>query len=863
VPSRPSIEALRSRTRFEPREVEPRLSEQWLASGIFHPEPGAGETYSIAFPPPNVTGDLHMGHALQAATQDTLIRAARQRGERAKFILGTDHAGIATQIQVERQLEREGSSREELGRERFEERVWAWRELYGGNIIERLKQIGASFDYAHERFTLDPEYAAAVLKVFVELHQRGYIHRDHYLVNWDPGSGSAISDLEVVEREETDTLYSIAYPVEGGGEIVVATVRPETMLGDTAVAVHPDDERYAHLVGKHAILPLVGRRLPIIADDYVKRDFGTGALKITPGHDPNDFEIGRRHDLPVISVIGEDGRLNEQAGRFAGLTVAEAQLAIVDALQEDGALRASEPYRHEVPYSQRSGRRIEPLISLQWFMRMDELAKPAIAAVRHGKIRFFPERWAGVYLDWMEGIRPWCVSRQLWWGHRLPVYYCDACEETYVAASPPERCGACEGPVRQDEDVLDTWFSSALWPFATLGWPAQTPELAAFYPTNVLVTGRDIISLWVARMIMMGLEFTGEIPFADVYITSIIQAPDGRRMSKSLGTGVDPIEAIEKHGADALRFGLLVMSSTQDVRYSPEKIEQGQGLANKLFNVSRLVVLSIDQQALAQARPGAIEDRWILSRLVRIDRQLRDRLDGYDFSHAALDLYDFIYGELCDWYVELVKPRLREDDHTALDSTLRFVLRETLALAHPLIPFVTEEMWAYVRDEGEGLLAGHVRSRLPDTLLDPDAEAALARVIEACQAVRSWRNSVGVAPGAWVVARIDADGYEEVAHLVATQARLELRERDSNGVEPQASVPVPGGAIAILEGVDREAHEQRAAKRAQKLQAEIARAKGKLENASFIANAPAAVVAKERAKLAALERELEELGGRP
>jgi valyl-tRNA synthetase len=630
------------------------------------------------------------------------------------------------------------------------------------------------------------------------------------------------------------------------------------MLADTAVAVHPDDERYAHLIGKHAILPLVGRRLPIIADDYVKREFATGALKITPGHDPNDFEIGRRHDLPVISVIGEDGRMNEQAGRFAGLTVADAQAAVVAALEAEGLLRAREPFTHDVPYSQRSGRRVEPLISLQWFMRMDDLAKPAIEAVHHGRVRFFPERWAGVYLDWMEGIRPWCISRQLWWGHRLPVYYCDACEETYVAASPPERCGACGGPLRHDEDVLDTWFSSALWPFATLGWPAQTPELAAFYPTNVLVTGRDILHLWVARMIMMGLEFRGEVPFHDVYITSIIQAADGRRMSKSLGTGVDPIDAIAEHGADALRFGLLVMSSTQDVRWSAEKVEQGQGLANKLYNASRLVVLSIDPEAAPRPQPSAIEDRWILSRLLRIDRQLHDRLGSYDFAHAALELYDFIYGELCDWYLELIKPRLREPTGE-LSSTLRFVLRETLTLAHPIIPFVTEEMWAYVRDEDEGLLAGRVPARLADSLFDPQACEALDRVIAAVQAVRSWRNSVGIAPGAWVLARIDADGYDAVAHLVGAQARLELRERGSNGAEPAASVPVPGGAIAILDGIDREAHEQRSARRREKLEAEISRAKGKLENASFVANAPPEVVAKERAKLAALERELGEL----
>ncbi|MGD0981815.1 MAG: valine--tRNA ligase, partial [Solirubrobacteraceae bacterium] len=656
----------------------------------------------------------------------------------------------------------------------------------------------------------------------------------------------------------TDTLYSIAYPLaDGSGELVVATVRPETMLADVAVAVHPQDERYAALVGREVILPLVGRRLPIIADEYVKREFGTGALKVTPGHDPNDFEIGRRHGLAVLSVIGEDGRLRESAGApFAGMRVAEAQLAVVEALERDGALRGREPYTHAVPFSHRSGERIEPLISLQWFMRMDELARPAIDVVKRGDVRFHPERWAGVYLDWMENIRPWCVSRQLWWGHRLPVYYCDACEETYVSALAPERCGACDGPVRQDEDVLDTWFSSALWPFATLGWPEQTADLRAFYPTDALVTAREIIYLWVARMSMMGLEFTGSVPFSDVCITSVIQAPDGRRMSKSLGTGIDPLDEIDRHGADAVRFGLLAMGSSQDVRYSDEKIRQGQDLANKLFNASRFVVLSIDPEASAQPQPSAIEDRWILSRLVRIDRQLDERLAGFDFAHAALDLYDFIYGELCDWYVELVKPRLRGEQRLELSSTLRFVLRETLAIAHPLIPFVTEEMWSYIGDDAEALLAGHVRVPLPDSLIDTEAESAIERAIAATQAVRSWRDSVNVKPGAPVVARIEATGYEETAHLIAGQARLELRERSANGSEPQASVPIPGGSIAILEGIDTEAQAQRAEKRREELRAEIARAKSKLDNAAFIANAPAEIVAKEQQKLEALEEEL-------
>ncbi len=865
MPPRRSTDDLASRKRFEPGEVEPRLTRQWLASGIFNPDAqgDAADNYSIAIPPPNVTGALHMGHAFGGTMQDALIRRARMAGRRTKWIFGTDHAGIATQTQVERQVLAEGASRAELGRAAFIERTWRWREEYGSTIVEQYKRLGASADFEDEHFTLDPDYHEAVVKVFIALYERGYIHRDHYLVNWDPGSRSAISDLEVEEQEEVDTLFSIAYAIENGGEIVVATVRPETMLGDVAVAVNPTDPRYSHLIGQFAILPLVGRRLPIIADDYVKPEFGTGALKITPGHDPNDFEIGRRHNLPVISVIGEDGRMTvESTQPYAGMTVAQAKEAVITALEAEGRIRDREPYTHAVPHSQRSGERIEPLISLQWFMRMDELAKPAIEVVKRGEVRFFPPRQGDVYLDWMENIRPWCVSRQLWWGHQLPVYYCDACEETYVAAAAPERCGACDGPVRQDEDVLDTWFSSALWPFATLGWPAQTDALRAFYPTDVLVTAREILYLWVARMIMMGLEFTGQIPFRDVCITSVIQARDGRRMSKSLGTGIDPLGEIDKHGADAVRFGLLAMGSSQDVKYSDEKVRQGQDLANKLFNVSRFVVLSIDPEAVADARPSAIEDRWILSRLVRIDRQLHERFESYDFSHAALDLYDFIYGELCDWYVELVKPRFQGSERSELSSTLRFVLRETLVIAHPLIPFVTEEMWSYVRGEDEGLLAAHVRTPLPDSLRDPEAEEQLERMIAATQAIRSWRDSVNIVPGTRIVARIEAPGYAETAHLIAAQARLDLHESARNGSEPQASVAIPGGTIAILEGVDLAAQARRADQRRAELRTEIARAKAKLGNAAFTANAPPEIVAKGQQKLAQLEEELRQADGR-
>jgi valyl-tRNA synthetase len=852
------ISDLQTRTRFEPGAVEPALIHAWLESGLFHPEPEgeAAENYSIAIPPPNITGALHMGHALNGSIQDTLIRYHRMLGQRTKWIFGTDHASIATQRQVERELESLGTSREELGREGFIERTWSWRERYGATIVEQYKRLGASCDYRDERFTLDPAYADAVLRVFVELYERGYIHRDHYMVNWDPGSGSAISDLEVEEREETDTLYSIAYPLaDGSGELVVATVRPETMLADSAVAVNPADERYAQLVGSEVLLPLVGRRLPVIADDYVRPDFGSGALKVTPGHDPNDFEIGRRHGLVEYSVIGEDGRMTEQAGEaFAGLTVSEARAAVVAALEEQGVLRAREPYTHAVPYSHRSGERIEPLISLQWFMRMDELARPAIACVLDERVRFHPGRWKQVYLDWMGAIRPWCVSRQLWWGHRLPVYYCDACEETYVARVPPERCGACDGPLRQDEDVLDTWFSSALWPFVTLGWPEQTDALSAFYPTDALVTAREIIFLWVARMIMMGLHFTGEVPFADVYVHAVIQAPDGRRMSKSLGTGIDPLEEIERRGADAVRFGMLAMSSTQDVRYSVEKIEQGERLANKLFNAARFVLLGIGEQAgPAAPLPTAVEDRWILSRLERFELELAQRIEAYDFPRAALALYDFVYGELCDWYIELVKSRIEEPK---LRATLRFVLRETLQVAHPVMPFVTEELWQYVREPAEGLLAGVVRAPREDSAIDADAEAALERVIGATQALRRWRNEVGVSPGVTVAARLEADGYAELRPLLSRIARVDLREVGGDAV---TSVAIPGGVLAILQGVDLAAHAQRRERERARLVAEIERLRAKLANDAFVANAPAAVVAAEREKLARLEAELDAL----
>src|SRR6186997_960760 len=592
-------EKLEATTRYDPAEVEARIFAEWIDGGYFHPaaEGTPEENFSVAIPPPNVTGALHMGHALNGSMQDALVRMNRMRGRNTLWILGTDHAGIATQAVVEKELRAEGVSRRELGREAFVERVWAWKEKYGSRIVEQYKRLGASCDYERERFTLDEGYVRAVYRVFKRLFDKGYIYRDNYMVNWDPGSHSAISDLEVENREVEDVLYSIDYPVEDSDRVLtVATVRPETMLADTAVAVNPKDERYRDLVGKHVVLPLVGRRIPVIADEHVDVEFGTGALKITPGHDPNDFEIGRKHKLEEIGVIGPDGRMTEEAGEFAGLTAAEAQTAVVEALRAEGRLRAEEPYVHNVPFSHRSGERIEPLISLQWFMRMDELAERALEPVHDGRLQIKPEGQRRRYVEWLENIRPWCISRQLWWGHQIPVWYRGM--EVHVDTVPPEGEGW-----ERDPDVLDTWFSSALWPFATLGWPEQTPDLEAFYPTDVLSTARDILFLWVARMVMMGLEFCGEIPFTDVNVHSVIQAPDGRRMSKSLGTGIDPLDLIEVHGADAVRFGLLAMSSGQDVRFNEERVSQGQDLANKMWNASRLVLLNASPGSPSQLEP--------------------------------------------------------------------------------------------------------------------------------------------------------------------------------------------------------------------------------------------------------------------
>jgi valyl-tRNA synthetase len=697
------------------------------------------------------------------------------------------------------------------------------------------------------------------------------------MVNWDPGSHSAISDLEVENREVEDTLYSIDYPVEGADRVLtVATVRPETMLADTAVAVNPGDERYGDLVGRHCVLPLVGRRLPIIADEHVDPEFGTGALKITPGHDPNDFEIGRKHGLEEIVAIGPDGRLTAEAGeRFAGMTAAEAQEAVVTALRGEGALSGEEPYVHSVPFSHRSGERIEPLISLQWFCRMDELAAPAIEAVESDRVRIQPAQWKRVYLDWMREIRPWCISRQLWWGHRIPVWYCDACEEIYVAEDPaaaPERCGACDGELRQEEDVLDTWFSSAIWPFATLGWPDDTPELRAFYPTSFLTTAREILFLWVARMIMTGLEFAGDVPFDDVYVHSVIQARDGRRMSKSLGTGIDPLEEIDVHGADALRFGLLAMSSTQDVRYSDAKVQQGRDLANKLWNAGRLILLNCkfkQDQSLTNARQDQVlaavgggtgvsrddlflervEDRWILSRMERTIASVTEKLDSYDFAHAAQEAYAFFWSELCDWYLEIAKPRLYEGEK-AVSANLLWLLERTLSLLHPIMPFISEAVWSY-HPGRRGHLAVQPFPELDASLLDSEAEAEVELGIELTRRLRAWRDMVEAPAATEISARFEGERPHE---FVGRLARFEFLA-DGDG---QIAAVGPVRILASPE-IDAEAVAARLAKRREELRSEVSRAEGKLANEKFVARAPAELVEEERVKLERYRAELEEL----
>jgi len=800
---------------YSPEGVEERWQRTWEVEGLYNAEPDApGESYAIALPPPNVTGGLHMGHALNASIQDALVRWHRMRGLSVLWQPGYDHAGIATQNQVEKALAREGKSRHDLGREAFLERTWEWLEHYGGVIMGQLRRLGASLDYRRERMTMDGAYSRAVLHFFVHLYERGWIYRDNRIGNWCPRCESAISDLEVEHHETDDTLTWIRYPLaDGSGYVTIATVRPPTMLADVAVAVHPDDERYRGLIGREAIVPIVNRRVPIIADERVEPQFGTGALKITPGHDAMDFEIGRDHDLPEVAVIGLDGRMNEEAGEFAGLAQEEAEERIVERLREEGLLERQEPYRHSVGFCSRCDTRIEPLISLQWWCGMKELARPAIDAVKEGRVRFKPARYAKIYLDWMEGIRPWCISRQLWWGHQIPVWYCPDGHVT-VAQSDPSTCSECgSSDLSRDEDVLDTWFSAALWPFATLGWREQTPELDAWYPNDVSSTDRGIIFLWEARMIMAGLELMGEVPFHTVNIHSTINAPDGRRMSKSLGTGIDPLETVNQYGADATRYGLLKMASTQDVRFSVGPIEEGRRLANKLWNVARLL-LSHANGVEPDARPRMLEERWILARIDATRSELEARFAEMEFSRAATALYRLTFDDFCDWYAEAIKPRLREGDENARATALA-ALERLLKLLHPIMPHVTEEIWTQ--------LPGRRTRLILAPWPEPDERFAAER-----DALERVQTAATIFRRSGVLVPLDGDD-QRIFEAVVRPERVR-----ANG-DPTVEI--------------------------ERLQEEVSRAERMLANERFVSNAPAEVVEAEREKLERYRRELDVLAG--
>jgi valyl-tRNA synthetase len=800
---------------YEPEGVEERWQQTWESEGLYSAEPdAAGESFVIALPPPNVTGELHMGHALNASIQDALVRWHRMRGINVLWQPGYDHAGIATQNQVEKALSLEGKSRHDIGREAFLERTWDWLEHYGGVIMSQLRRLGASLDYRRERMTMDEPYSRAVLRHFVHLYDRGWIYRANRIGNWCPRCESAISDLEVEHKETDDTLTWIRYPLaDGSGHITIATVRPPTMLADVAVAVNPVDERYKDLVGREAIVPIVNRPVPIIADERVEPDFGTGALKITPGHDVMDFEIGRDHGLPELAVIGLDGRMNEEAGEFAGLTQEEAEQRIVERLKQEGLLEKRESYRHSVGYCERCETRIEPLISLQWWCEMKELARPAMDVVREGRVRFKPERYARIYLDWMEGIRPWCISRQLWWGHQIPVWYCPSGHVTVAAGEPPA-CSECSTKeLTRDDDVLDTWFSAALWPFATLGWPEQTRELETWYPNDVSSTDRGILFLWEARMIMAGLELQGEIPFHTVNIHSTINAPDGRRMSKSLGTGIDPLETVNEYGADATRYGLLKMASTQDVRFSVGPIAEGRRLANKLWNASRLL-LQAGGDVTPELRPSSLEERWILARLDAARAEVEACFEEIELSRATAVLYRVTFDDFCDWYAEAIKPRLRESDEDTRATALA-ALERLLKLLHPIMPHVTEEIWSQLPARAARLMAA------PWVEVDQRFSADRDALDRVQTAATIFRRS-------GVLGELEGD-EERIFQAVVRPERVR-----ANG-DPSAEI--------------------------ERLQGEVARAERMLANDSFVSNAPADVVEAEREKLERYKRELDVLAG--
>ena len=861
---------------YDPKAVEEKWYRYWKEIGAFRAEAEPGKKrFSMVIPPPNVTGNLHMGHALDQTLQDVLARWKRMQGYNTLWLPGTDHAGIATQIKVEERLrEEEGLSRHDLGREAFLERVWSWKEYYRDNIVSQMERLGASCDWSRERFTMDEGCSKAVRAAFVQLFEKGLIYQGYYIVHWCPHCQTTLSDLEVEHVETEGNLWHIRYPlVDGSGEAVVATTRPETMLGDTAVAVHPEDERYRHLIGKYVRLPIVGREIPIIADEFVDPKFGTGMVKVTPAHDPNDFEMGQRHNLEQVTVIGLDAKMTEEAGRYAGLDRYECRRRLIADLDAEGWLVKTESHSHAVGHCYRCNTVVEPLLSKQWFVRMKPLAEPAIQVVKEGKVRFVPERFSKNYLHWMENIRDWCISRQLWWGHRIPVWTCHDCGEVFAATEDPAECRKCRSAnIEQDPDVLDTWFSSALWPFSTMGWPDKTQDLECFFPTDVLVTGWDIIYFWVARMIFMSLETQGVPPFEHVVIHGIIRDSLGRKMSKSLGNGVDPLEVIDEYGADALRMTLLTGTAPgNDLRYYPEKVEASRNFANKVWNAARFALMNLedfepDGKHIAD-RELELADRWILSRYSWTVHEVTRHLNRFDFGEGARTLYDFIWTELCDWYVEIIKPRLYgragEASRRVAQHVLAYVLTHTVELLHPYMPFITEEIWQHLPHQGETI----VKAPWPEAdgaLQDPEAEEQMQVVMEVVKAIRNIRAEKGVPPGKEVPAIMLADAQrgdilKENAPYILALARLsdmDVRPADSPKPEQAAAAVAAGVALYLpLAGlIDIAAEVERLRRELAETEEQLKRSAARLANRGFVEKAPAEVVEGARRR----HRELEE-----
>ncbi len=858
---------------YDPEQFESKWYERWSASGAFAPrEAEDGEqTFSMVIPPPNVTGSLHMGHALNNTLQDILARYHRMLGKAVLWVPGTDHAGIATQNVVERQLREEGTDRHEFGREAFVRRTWEWKEHSGGTIIQQLRGLGVSCDWSRERFTLDEGLSRAVREVFVSFYEEGLLKRDRYLINWCPRCHTALSDIEVEHVDQPGHLWHLRYPIEGGeGYISVATTRPETMLGDTAVAVHPDDERYRDLIGKHCILPVVGRRLPIIADAYVDSAFGSGAVKITPGHDPNDFEIGLRHGLEMISVMNTDGTMAEEATAYVGITTTECRQALVKRFEEDGTLERVEDHQHAVGTCYRCHNVVEPLLSVQWFLEVKDLAAATLVPLDDGRTRFVPSHWEKTYRSWIENIRPWCVSRQLWWGHRIPAWYCDACDETIVSREDVEVCPKCAGAVRQDEDVLDTWFSSGLWPFSTMGWPDATDDLKRFYPTSALVTGFDIICFWVARMMMMGLRFMGEVPFKDIYIHALVRDEFGQKMSKSKGNVIDPLVIIDEFGADAFRFALAAFAAMgRDVRLSQDRISGYRNFVNKLWNAARFAAIKREGVETSVAMPERLElpaNRWIRSRLASAIEDVRDALEGYRFNEAASRLYQFTWNEFCDWYIEISKVHLdgEEAERAETLQTLTATLEQLLRLLHPIIPFVTEEIWQELPTEGraEGFVMNAAFPVVGEGWKDAAVDAEIATLIEAVRASRNIRAEMSIAPKIELELHV---GEGAAAAVLRTHEALARRLARLGEVVYDGAGPAVGSATAVVAGtelqipiaehVDLGAEADRLKREIAKIDKELSRVGGKLTNEKFLARAPEEVVEKERGKQAEFEDE--------